>query len=336
MRAIRCNEWKPFRDLAVEDIPAPVLGAGQVRIGVHYAGVSFATDLVTRGQYQRKPPRPFTPGTEVAGVILEVSPGVSRFAVGDRVCASIDWGGHAEEAVTDPATVYQLPDSFPFDIAPQMPTSYGTSHAALSWRAKLQAGETLLVHGSAGAVGLAAVELGKAMGARVIATASTTAKLAVARAHGADHAVLFPGASALDEIRALAPDGVNVVYDPIGGDGFDLALRCTGNEGRILVIGFAAGRIQQIPANILLVKNVAVMGFNYGLYIGWGLKDERLLHEHRVRASIEAMFGLHQAGKLRPTTSHIFALEDFRDAMAAVQERRGIGKVLLRMPVAEH
>ncbi len=335
MRAIRCNEWKPYQELAVEDVPSPVLGAGQVRIGIHYAGVSFATDLVTRGQYQRKPPRPFTPGTEIAGEILEIAPGVTRFAVGDRVCACIDWGGHAEEAVTDPTTVYRLPDSLPFDVAPQIPTSYATSYTALSWRAKLQAGETLLVHGSTGAVGLAAVELGKAMGARVIATASTPDKLAVARAHGADHTVLFPGASALEEIRALAPGGVDVVYDPIGGDGFDLALRCTGNEGRILVIGFAAGRIQQIPANILLVKNVAVMGFNYGLYVGWGLKDERLAHEPKVRASIEAMFSLFTAGKLQPTTSHIFALDDFRDAMAAVKERRGIGKVVLRMPRAD-
>ena len=164
---------------------------------------------------------------------------------------------------------------------------------------------------------------------------STQAKLAVARAHGADHSVLFPSPSALDEIRALAPNGVNVVYDPIGGDGFDLALRCTGSEGRILVIGFAAGHIQQIPANILLVKNVAVMGFNYGLYVGWGLKDERHLHEAKVRASMDAMFALFEAGKLRPTTSHIFALDDFPNAMAAVQERRGIGKVLLRMPRAQ-
>ena len=334
MRAIRCNEWKPFRELAIEDVPSPILGAGQVRIGIHYAGVSFATDLVTRGQYQRKPPRPFTPGTEIAGEILEVAPGVAHFAVGVRVCASIDWGGHAEEAVVDPATVYKLPGSFPFDVAPQMPTSYGTSHAALSWRAKLQPGETLLVHGSAGAVGLAAVELGKAMGAKVIATASTPAKLAVAKAHGADHTVLFPSESALNDIRALAPNGVDVVYDPIGGDGFDLALRCTGNEGRILVIGFAAGRIQQIPANILLVKNIAVMGFNYGLYVGWGLKDERHTYEAKVRASMDAMFALYEAGKLRPTTSHIFSLDDFPDAMAAVQERRGIGKVLLRMPRA--
>jgi NADPH2:quinone reductase len=157
-------------------------------------------------------------------------------------------------------------------------------------------------------------------------------QLAEARAHGADAAVLFPSADALAAIRSLAPDGVNVVYDPVGGDAFDLSLRCTGNEGRILVIGFAAGRIQLIPGNILLVKNVAVMGFNYGLYVGWGLKDERLAHEPKVRASIDAMFSLFTAGKLQPTTSHIFALDDFRDAMAAVKERRGIGKVVLRMP----
>lgn len=334
MRAIRCNEWKPFRELAVEEIPAPPLGAGRVRIGVQYAGVSFATDLVTRGHYQRKPPRPFTPGTEVAGEILEAAPGVTRFKPGDRVCAVVDWGAHAEEVVTDPATVYRLPDSFPFDIAPQMPASYATSHAALSRRAGLREGETLLVHGAAGAVGLAAVELGKAMGALVIATASTLAKLDVARRHGADHGVLFPSGSALEEIRGLAPAGVNVVFDPIGGDGFDLALRCTGNEGRILVIGFAAGRIQQIPANILLVKNIAVLGFNYGLYVGWGLRDERHVHEPKMRGSMEAMFALYEAGRLHPTTSHIFPLDGFRDAMTAVLERRGIGKVLLRMPRA--
>ncbi len=324
----------PYRDLMVEDIPSPDLGPGQVRIGVHYAGVSFATDLVTRGQYQRKPPRPFTPGTEVAGEILEIAPGMTRFAVGDRVCACIDWGGHAEEAVTHPATVYKLPDSMPFDISPQIPTSYATSHAALTWRAALQPGETLLVHGAAGAVGLAAVELGKALGAKVIATASTPEKLAVARAHGADDTVLFPSPHALAAIKDRAPHGVNVVYDPIGGDAFDLSLRCTSHEGRILVIGFAAGRIQQIPGNILLVKNISVMGFNYGLYVGWGLKDERIEHESRVRGSIESMFSLYEAGKLRPTTSHIYELGQFSDAMATVQARQGIGKVLLRMPRA--
>ncbi len=339
MRAVICRQWMPYQDLPLEEVPSPPLGPGQVRIGTHYAGVSFATSLVTMGRYQRKPPFPFSPGTEIAGEILEVAPGVQGFHVGQRVCAVIDWGGHAEEAVTDPATVYQIPDSLPFDLAPQFPTSYATSFAALDWLAKLQPGETLLVHGSTGAVGLAAVELGKAMGARVVATASTPAKLEVARAHGADHVVQFPAPNALEQIRALVKtgpsDGAHVVFDPVGGDAFDLSLRAVGEGGRILVIGFAGGRIQQIPANILLVKNIAVLGLNYGKYTGWTLTDERKLHEPRVRAQFDRMFRWYEEGKLRPVTSHRFALADFPKAMAAVLNREGIGKVVLRMPRAE-
>jgi NADPH2:quinone reductase len=255
-------------------------------------------------------------------------------AVGDRVCAVIDWGGHAEEAVTDPATVYKMPDSLPFHLAPQFPTSYATSFTALDWRAGLRPNETLLVHGATGAVGLAAVELGKAMGARVIATASTAEKLAVARAHGADRTVLFPSDSALADIKDLTPDGADVVFDPVGGDAFDLSLRAVAQGGRILVIGFANGRIQQIPANILLVKNVSVLGFNYGKYIGWGLVDERHQHEPRVRTAIETMFRWYQQGKLRPTTSHRFPLSDYAAALDAVLARQAIGKVVLQMPRA--
>ena len=334
MRAVVCHDWMPYQSLKLEEVPPPVLGAGQVRIGVHCAGVSFATSLVTTGRYQRRPPRPFTPGTEIAGVVLEVSSGVRQVEVGDRVCAVIDWGGHAEEVVVDPATVYKLPASLPFHLAPQFPTSYGTAFAALDWRARLQAKETLLVHGSAGAVGLAAVELGRAMGARVIATASTAEKLAVAQAHGADGAVLFPSDGALDAIRALTPAGADVVFDPVGGDAFDLSLRAAGQGSRILVIGFANGRIQQIPANILLVKNISVLGFNYGKYTGWGLVDERHQHESRVRAAMDTMFGWFEAGKLHPTTSHRFPLAEYAAAMDAVLARQGIGKIVLEMPRA--
>lgn len=334
MRAVMCRSWMPYQELPLEEVPAPILRPGQVRIGTHYAGVSFATSLVTMGRYQRKPPFPFSPGTEVAGEILEVAPDVMRFKPGQRVCAVIDWGGHAEEAVIDVATVYPIPDSLPFDLAPQFPTSYATSYAALDWLAKLQAGETLLVHGSAGAVGLAAVELGKAMGARVIVTASTPEKLAVARAHGADDTVLFPSTDALDRIRA-AVKGADVVFDPVGGDAFDLSLRAVAECGRILVIGFANGRIQQIPANILLVKNISVLGFNYGKYMGWTLTDERKIHEARVRAQFDRMFTWYEEGKLKPTTSHRFALADFAAAMDAVLARQAIGKIVLRMPRAE-
>ncbi len=334
MLAVRCHDWMPYQDLPLEEVPPPVLGPGRVRIGVHCAGVSFATSLVTMGRYQRRPPRPFSPGTEVAGVVLETASGVTQVAVGDRVCAVIDWGGHAEEAVADPATVYKLPDSMPFHLAPQFPASYATSFTALDWRAQLQPGETLLVHGAAGAVGLAAVELGKAMGARVIATASTAEKLAVARAHGADATVLFPSGDALAAIKALLPHGADVVFDPVGGDAFDLSLRAVAQCGRILVIGFAGGRIQSIPANILLVKNVSVLGFNYGKYTGWGLVDERHQHEPRVRLAIATMFRWFEQGQLRPTTSHRFALHDYRAAMDAVLARQAIGKVVLEMPRA--
>jgi NADPH:quinone reductase len=334
MLAVRCHDWMPYQNLPLEDISSPLLGAGQVRIGVHYAGVSFATSLVTTGRYQRRPPRPFSPGTEIAGEVLAVAPGVTQVAVGDRVCAAIDWGGHAEEVVTDPATVYKLPASLPLHLAPQFPTSYATAFAALDWRARLQPNETLLVHGAAGAVGLAAVEIGKAMGARVIATGSTSEKLNVARAHGADGTVLFPSDDALSAVKALAPAGADVVFDPVGGDAFDLSLRAVAQCGRILVIGFANGRIQQIPANILLVKNVSALGFNYGKYIGWGLVDERRLHEPLVRAGIQTMFRWFEEGKLRPTTSHRFPLSEYAAALDAVLARQAIGKVVLEMPRA--
>lgn len=334
MLAVRCNDWMPYTELEIETVAVPTLGAGQARIAVHYAGMSFATGLVTEGKYQRKPKLPFTPGSEIAGFVLEVAPDVDGLQVGDRVCAGIDWGGHAEQAVTDAATVYRLPDSLPFDVAPQFPLSYATSYAALAWRAALQPGETLLVHGAAGAVGLAAVELAKAMGATVIATASSPERVAFAARHGADRTVVFPSPTALEEIRAIAPKGVDVVFDPIGGDAFDLSLRCIANSGRILVIGFAGGRVQQIPANHLLVKDATIFGFNYGNFIGWGRTDERKKHEPRVRAAMRQMFDWQEAGLLKPETSHRFPLREHRAAFAAVMERRSMGKVVLEMPVA--
>jgi NADPH2:quinone reductase len=334
MLAVRCHRWMPYRDLQIEDVPIPEPGPGQVRIATHYAGMSFATSLVTMGRYQRKPPLPFSPGTEIAGVVDAVAPDVPHLKPGDRVCAGIDWGGHAEFAVTDATTVYRIPDALPFDVAPQLPLSYGTSYAALAWRARVQPGETVLIHGAAGAVGLAAVEFAKALGANVVATASTAEKLALAREHGADRTVIFPSASALDELRSLLPRGADVVFDPIGGDAFDMSLRCIANSGRILVIGFAGGRIQQIPANILLVKDVTVLGFNFGNYVGWGRVDERKRHEPAMRAAMEQIFAWFRQGKIRPISSHRFPLREYREAMETVLSRRSMGKVVLEMPIA--
>ena len=303
---------------------------------MHYAGLSFATSLVTEGRYQRKPPLPFSPGTEVAGVIDQIGADVTGFAVGDRVVAGIDWGGHAEYATTGASTVYRLPDDLPFDLAPQLPTSYATSYASLVLRARLQPGETVLVHGAAGAVGLAAVEIAKALGARVVATASTEEKLAMARAHGADETMLLPSPNALETLRGMLPNGADLVYDPIGGDVFDLSLRCVANGGRILVIGFAGGRVQQIPGNIILVKDVAILGFNMGRYTGWG-KDTsvRSTHGAEMHGVMAGIFDLYRAGKIKPFTSHRFPLRDYWRAMDVVLGRQSIGKVVLRMPVAE-
>jgi len=334
MLAVRVNQWMPYRELQVEDVPDPEPGPGEVRIAVHYAGVSFATSLVTEGKYQRKPPLPFSPGTEVAGVIDRIGSGVTRFKPGDRVVAGIDWGGHAEYAVTDASTAYLLPDEYPFDIAPSLPASYGTSCAALTQRARLLPGETLLVHGAAGAVGLAAVEIGKALGATLVATASTEEKLALARSHGADRAVLFPSATALQELKAMLPGGAQVVFDPIGGDAFDLSLRCVANSGRILVIGFAGGRVQQIPANIILVKDVAVLGFNFGSYTGWTRDtSRRSTHGPEMHAVMKQLFVWFNEGKIKPVTSHRFPLSEYREAMETVLSRRSMGKVVLEMPV---
>ena len=335
MLAVRCHRWMPYRELEIEDVPVPDVGPGQVRIAVHCAGMSFATSLVTEGRYQRKPPLPFSPGTEVAGVIDAVGADVTGFAPGDRVCAGIDWGGHAEFAVTGATTVYRIPDELPFDIAPQIPLSYGTSYAALAWRARVQPGETVLIHGAAGAVGLAAVEIANALGAVVVATASTEEKLALAREHGADRTVIFPSATALDDLRAMMPTGADVIFDPIGGDAFDVSLRCVANSGRILVIGFAGGRVQQIPANILLVKDVSVLGFNFGNYIGWGRVDERKRYEPVMREAMEQIFAWYLEGKVRPVSSHRFHLSEYRAAMETVLNRRSMGKVVLQMPVAE-
>ena len=334
MLGVICRKWAPYDTLSVDDIPMPSVGPGEVRIAVHYAGVSFATSLVTEGRYQRKPPLPFTPGTEVAGIVDAVASDVYRLKPGDRVVAGLDWGGHAEFAVTHASTAYLLPDALPLDVAPQLPGSYATSYAALAQRARVRAGETVLVHGAAGAVGLAAVEFAKALGARVVATASTPDKLELARIHGADETVMLPSPTALNDIRARLPGGADVIFDPIGGDVFDLSLRCVAHGGRILVIGFAGGRIQQIPGNILLVKNVAVLGFNFGVYTGWTQDtSRRSQHGPEMHGVMQEVFRLFTEGSIDPVTSHRFALRDFRMAMETVLGRRSMGKVVLAMPV---
>ena len=334
MRGVLVKEWTAFENLEVEEVPEPPLHGRQLRIRTQAAGVSFATSLVVQGKYQRRPPRPFVPGTEVAGIVESVGPEVTRFRPGDRVTAVLDWGGLAERATALEVNTFRIPDGLAFTPAICFTNSYGTSAAALTWPhlLNLQAGETLLVHGATGGVGLAAVEIGKILGATVIATAGSAEKLAVARDHGADHAINYRDGPFRDAVLDLTGGkGADAILDPVGGDVFDQSLRCIAPEGRISPIGFAGGRIPEIPANILLVKNVTVCGLNMGYYYGWSPYDARYDHEDRMRALMDRLFGWFEAGRLTPAISHRFRLEQFREAMATVLGRQSIGRVVLVM-----
>ncbi len=322
MRAVLCHAWGGPETLTLADVPAPEPGPGEVLIAVAAAGVNFADSLIIAGQYQEKPPFPFAPGLESAGRVLAVGDGVGRVEPGDRVLALTDWGAYAERAVARESDVFLLPDGMNFAEAAGFPITYGTAHGALRWHAGLRAEETLLVHGAAGGVGLAAVEAGKAIGARVIATAGGAEKLAIAEAHGADDLIDYRKEDIRERVKAMTGGrGADVVFDPVGGDVFDASLRCTAWGGRILVIGFAAGRVPQIPANILLVKNIAAMGVYWGSY--------RKRAPARLAEEFAELFGWYEAGKLKPHVSHRFDLSEAPAAIEMLTSRKSTGKVVL-------
>jgi NADPH2:quinone reductase len=324
MKAMICRQWGGPEDLRLETVESAPLTAGQVRIKVRAAGVSFATTLVIAGKYQRRPPFPFAPGTEVSGVVTEVNPACKRLKAGDEVVAVLDWGGLAEEAVAHEVNVFLKPKNVGFVEAIQLAISYPTSGGALTWPMALdmQKGQTLLVHAAAGGVGMAAVEIGKILGATVIATAGGARKTAFAKAHGADHVIDY----ATSDFR-----GVDRVYDPVGGDVFAQSLRCMAVEGRICPIGFAGGTIPQIPANILLIKTLAVTGFNYGYYVGWSPHDARFEQAGRTFALMERIRGWCEAGLCRPHVDRTFTLDQAAEAMRALLERSVTGRVAIVM-----
>lgn len=330
MRAVVCESWREFDALEVKDIPAPPLRPGGVRIRVAAAGVSFATQLVVAGKYQRKPPLPFVPGTEIVGTVLESAADVAHpLAPGTRVFAVLDWGGLAEEAVADAIHVVPVPDGLPLEAAVAMPISYPTAAAALLWRARLQPDDWVLVQGAAAGVGLAGVEVARALGARVIARCGA-GKRAVPGSRGAA-AVLDSAAPFRDAVREITNgQGVATVLDTLGGAAFDEGLRCLADGGTLVTIGFAAGAIPQLPVNLLLLKNIAVAGLNWGTYVGWSPGDNRGLHAPAVRAVWDQLIGWWQAGLLRPEIHAGFPLEQFREAMAEVRSRRATGRVVLR------
>ena len=320
MRAVVCKQLGGPEALAVEEVRAPALGPGEVRIAVHAAGLNFADTLIIQGKYQERPEPPFTPGMELAGVVAECAGDVAGLAPGTRVLAMCGTGAFAEEAVVAADRVVAIPDSMTMVQAAGFPVAYGTSHLALDHRGRLQAGEVLLVLGAAGGVGLTAVEIGKAMGAVVIAAASSADKLAVARERGADHLIDYTAQDLRARVKDIA-GGADVIFDPVGGDLFQAALRCINWEGRMLVIGFASGTIPQIPANYLLVKNAAAVGVFWGAY--------RKNDPARMMGSLDTLLGWFAAGRLRPHISHELPLDKAADAFALMIGRKSTGKVVL-------
>jgi len=322
MRAVLCKHWCTPADLTVEDVPAPDLMDGSVRIAVRAAGVNFADTLIIAGKYQIKPPLPFSPGFEIAGEVLECAAGVSRVRPGDRVMAVIDYGGFAEQVVAPETEVYVLPDNVDDRVGAGFPVAYGTSHLGLKHRARLRAGETLLVHGAAGGVGLTAVEIGKRLGAVVIATAGGAEKLQIAADAGADHLIDSRTGDVREKVKALTDGrGADVVYDPVGGPLFDASLRCTAPGGRILLVGFASGEVPQIPANILMVKNIDVIGFYWGAH--------RVFAPDLMASSFEELLAWLGEGSLTPHISGTYPLIEASKALLDLRARRTTGKVVL-------
>jgi NADPH:quinone reductase len=327
MRALICDHWCDYNDLTVKDVPQPSLRPGTVRVKVEAAGVSYSTQIVVSGKYQRKPPFPFAPGTDIAGIVTEVAGDVTGLKPGTRVFAPVDWGGSAEEAIVDAIHAFPLPEPLDLAAAAALPVSYSTAAAALMWRAHLAAGQWVLIHGAAGGVGLAAVEIAHALGAKVITRAGKS-KHDVLKARQVE-AIIDSEAPFRDEVLKISGGGVAAVLDAMGGAIFDESLRCLADGGTLVTIGYVTGTIPQVGANILMLKNIAVAGLNWGTYIGWSPGDNRQVHAPRVRALWQQLVDWWLAGKIAPTVHARYPLSEFRAAMADVRERRAIGRVVL-------
>ena len=327
MRALVCDHWCDYDELTVQEIPEPAMRPGAVRIRVEAAGVSFSTQIVVAGKYQRKPPLPFSPGTDVAGTILEVAGDVIGLKSGMRVFAPVDWGGSAEQVVVDAIHVTPVPEPLDLHAAVALAISYPTAAGALMWRGRVSPDDWVLVQGAGGGVGLAAVEIAHALGAKVIARASLD-KHAILKARGADE-VLDSALPFRDEVLRISGAGVHTITDTIGGAVFDESLRCLDDGGTLISIGYASGTIPQVAANILMLKNIAVAGFNWGTYIGWSPGDNRYLQARRVQKIWEQLVRWWQAGKIAPVVHARYPLTEFRAAMTEVRARRVVGRVVL-------
>jgi NADPH2:quinone reductase len=319
LRAILCKEWGEPSVLVPEEVEPASPGIGEVRIAVQATGVNFADNLMVAGEYQFKPERPFSPGFEVSGTVAE---GTGDFRPGERVMAALGHGGYAEEVVVPATNVARIPDGMDFPSAAAFPVAYSTAHLALTHRVRLKEGEVLLVHGASGDVGRAAVEIGKKLGAHVIATGGSPESLRIATERGADHGIDYAQEDIRDRVLEITDGkGADVILDPVGGDAFDASLRCVAWEGTVLVVGFASGRIPEAPAWRVLLKNCAVAGIDWGGY----LRRE----PERVQASLVEALRWYEEGALRPEPSHVFPLEQAAEVLEARAAREITGKVVL-------
>ena len=324
MKAVLCKAFGPADTLVVEDVSSPEIKKNEVLLDVHAAGINFPDTLIIEGKYQFKPPFPFSPGGEASGVISAVGEKVSHLKVGDRVMALTGWGSCAEQIAVPAYNILPMPDAMDFTTAAAFSMTYGTAIHALKQRGALQAGETLLVLGASGGVGLAAIEIGKAMGARVIAAASSAEKLEVARQAGADELINYQDEDVRERLKTLTKgQGVDVVIDPVGGDLFDTVFRSIAWNGRMLVIGFASGTIPSLPVNLPLLKGAAVIG------VFWGSFAQRQPQDNV--ANFEQLFAWYAEGKLKPLVSQTFALEDTAQAINTLAARKAVGKLVIKV-----
>ena len=328
MKAILCKQPGPAESLVIEDIPSPTAKGSGVKIRVHAAGLNFPDTLIIQGKYQIKPSFPFAPGGEMAGEVIEIGDKVTRYQVGDKVMGLTGYGAFAEEIVVAEQNLIPLPAGMSYQQGAAFTMVYGTSYYALKQRANLQPGETLLVLGASGGVGLATVELGKAMGARVIACASSDEKLAIAKAAGADELINYSKEDLKEAVKSLTKgQGANVIYDPVGGEYSEQALRAIAWEGRHLVIGFAAGEIPKMPLNLTLLKGCQIMGVFWGAFT---MRDPKTNF-----ANMLELLELYAAGKIQPHISKVFAFRDYSAALNCLSERIATGKIVLTLPVEE-
>ena len=324
MKAVLCRAFGPPESLSLEDIEEPVIGEDDVLVEVRAAALNFPDVLMIEGKYQSQPPFPFIPGGEFAGIVTETGSKVRLFAPGQGVFGGSGHGAFVERLSMPAQRLRRIPTGMSFEQAAGISTTYGTSYHALKQRAALQAGESLLVLGAAGGVGLAAVELGKAMGAHVIAAASTDEKLAVARRAGADELINYSDGELKERVKALTKGrGVDVIYDPVGGDLFDQCMRCIAWKGRVLVVGFTGGPIPKVPINLILLKGCQVVGVFYGSFAA----REHALNEQ----NFQEILALFESGKINPLVGRIYPLADYAAALRCLSGRSAIGKVVLRI-----